>query len=237
MKAFNQIAIPHEDIREGRLTMDIFAADLWQVVKGTAPRDYQDPDVFFRKTHITKGLKNILQVAESRLKGRGGDAVIQLQTPFGGGKTHTLIALYHKAREWGANVVVFEGTNFDAKETRIWEELERQLTGKVELTKGDTAPGKEKIIKLLSENAPVLILIDELLEYITKAAGVKVGDSNLASQTYAFIQELTEAVRAVGNAMLVITLTSSTLEQYDEKAEELTDFRKSLEELRRYIHL
>jgi len=60
MKAFNQIAIPHEDIREGRLTMDIFAADLWQVVKGTAPRDYQDPDVFFRKTHITKGLKNIL---------------------------------------------------------------------------------------------------------------------------------------------------------------------------------
>ena len=220
MKAFNQIAIPHEDIREGRLTMDIFAADLWQVVKGTAPRDYQDPDVFFRKTHITKGLKNILQVAESRLKGRGGDAVIQLQTPFGGGKTHTLIALYHKAREWGANVVVFEGTNFDAKETRIWEELERQLTGKVELTKGDTAPGKEKIIKLLSENAPVLILIDELLEYITKAAGVKVGDSNLASQTYAFIQELTEAVRAVGNAMLVITLTSSTLEQYDEKAEE-----------------
>ena len=221
MKAFNQIAIPHEDIREGRLTMDIFAADLWQVVKGTAPRDYQDPDVFFRKTHITKGLKNILQVAESRLKGRGGDAVIQLQTPFGGGKTHTLIALYHKAREWGANVVVFEGTNFDAKETRIWEELERQLTGKVELTKGDTAPGKEKIIKLLSENAPVLILIDELLEYITKAAGVKVGDSNLASQTYAFIQELTEAVRAVGNAMLVITLTSSTLEQYDEKAEEV----------------
>ena len=219
MKAFNQIAIPHEDIREGRLTMDIFAADLWQVVKGTAPRDYQDPDVFFRKTHITKGLKNILEVAESRLKGRGGDAVIQLHTPFGGGKTHTLIALYHKAKEWGANVVVFEGTNFDAKETRIWEELERQLTGKVEITKGDTSPGKEKLIKILSKNAPVLILIDELLEYVTKAAGVKVGDSNLASQTYAFIQELTEAVSALGNAMLVLTLPSSNLEQYDEYAE------------------
>ncbi|AXI24739.1 AAA family ATPase [Methanofervidicoccus sp. A16] len=219
MKAFNQIAIPHEDIREGRLTMDIFAADLWQVVKGTAPRDYQDPDVFFRKTHITKGLKNILEVAESRLKGRGGDAVIQLHTPFGGGKTHTLIALYHKAKEWGANVVVFEGTNFDAKETRIWEELERQLTGKVEITKGNTSPGKEKLIKILSENAPVLILIDELLEYVTKAAGVRVGDSNLASQTYAFIQELTEAVSALGNTMLVLTLPSSNLEQYDEYAE------------------
>lgn len=221
MISYNQIAIPHEDIREGRLTMDIFAADLWQVVKGTAPRDYQDPDVFFRKTHITKGLKNILEVAESRLKGRGGDAVIQLHTPFGGGKTHTLIALYHKAKEWGANVVVFEGTNFDAKETRIWEELERQLTGKVEITKGDTSPGKEKLIKILSENAPVLILIDELLEYVTKAAGVKVGDSNLASQTYAFIQELSEAVSALGNAMLVVTLPSSNLEQYDENAEKI----------------
>ena len=221
MIPYNQIAIPHEDIREGRLTMDIFAADLWQVVKGTAPRDYQDPDVFFRKTHITKGLKNILEVAESRLKGRGGDAVIQLHTPFGGGKTHTLIALYHKAKEWGANVVVFEGTNFDAKETRIWEELERQLTGKVEITKGDTSPGKEKLIKILSENAPVLILIDELLEYVTKAAGVKVGDSNLASQTYAFIQELSEAVSALGNAMLVVTLPSSNLEQYDENAEKI----------------
>jgi len=97
--------------------------------------------------------------------------------------------------------------------------LERQLTGKVEITKGDTSPGKEKLIKLLSENAPVLILIDELLEYVTKAAGVKVGDSNLASQTYAFIQELTEAVSALGNVMLVVTLPSSNLEQYDEYAE------------------
>lgn len=219
MKPFTQIAVPHEDIIEGRLTMDIFAADLWQVANGKAPLDYQNPDFFFKKTYITKGLENILQIAKSRLEGKSGDAVIQLQTPFGGGKTHTLIALYHKAKEWNVNVVVFDGTALDPKEIKPWEELERQLIGKIEITKGDTAPGKEKLIKLLSANSPVLILMDEVLEYVTKAAGIKVGDSNLASQTLAFIQELTGAVSTLGNALLVITLSSSFLEHYDENAE------------------
>lgn len=221
MRAFTQIAIPHEDILEGRLTMDVFAADLWQVANGKAPLDYQDADLFFRKTYLTKGLKNIIEVAKARLEGRSGDSVIQLQTPFGGGKTHTLIALYHKAKEWNARVVVFDGTALNPKEVKPWEELERQLTGKIEITKGNVAPGKEKLIKLLSENSPVLILMDEVLEYVTKAAGIKVGDSNLASQTFAFIQELTAAVATVGNALLVLTLPSSILEHYDENAERM----------------
>jgi len=221
MRAFTQIAIPHEDILEGRLTMDVFAADLWQVANGKAPLDYQDADLFFRKTYLTKGLKNIIEVAKSRLEGRSGDSVIQLQTPFGGGKTHTLIALYHKAKEWNARVVVFDGTALSPEEIKPWEELERQLSGKIEITKGNIAPGKEKLITLLSEHSPVLILMDEILEYITKAAGIKVGDSNLASQTFAFIQELTAAVATVGNALLVLTLPSSILEHYDENAERI----------------
>ncbi len=219
MRAFQQVAVPHEDVVAGRLTMDVFAADLWQVVKGTAPEDYKDPGIFFRKTYLTRGLQNILDIAKKRLEGSTGDSVIQLQTPFGGGKTHTLIALYHKAKEWGVNVAVFEGTTFDPKEVKPWEEIEKQLTGKVELTRGDIAPGKEKLIKLISENSPVLILMDEVLEYVTKAAGVKVGDTNLASQTLAFVQELTGAVSTVGNSLLVITLPSSVLEHYDENAE------------------
>ncbi len=219
MRAFQQVAVPHEDVIAGRLTMDVFAADLWQVVNGTAPEDYGDPEIFFRKTYVTRGLRNILDIAKKRLEGSIGDSVIQLQTPFGGGKTHTLIALYHKAKEWGVKAAVFEGTTFDPKEVKPWEEIEKQLTGKVELTKGDIAPGKEKLIKLISENSPVLILMDEVLEYVTKAAGVKVGDTNLASQTLAFVQELTGAVSTVGNSLLVITLPSSILEHYDENAE------------------
>ncbi|PMB78266.1 MAG: AAA family ATPase [Fervidicoccus fontis] len=218
MKPFTSIAIPHDDVAKGILTMDIFAADLWQVAKGTAKPEYQNPQLFFQKTYITRGLDHILDLAESRLKGMGGDAVIQLQTPFGGGKTHTLIALYHKSKKWNAKVVVLDGTALPGN-TKLWEELERQLTGKVELTKGDTAPGKDALGKILSQNAPVLILIDELLEYITKASGIKVGDSNLGSQTLAFIQELTGAVATVGNALLVLTLPSSSLEHFDENAE------------------
>ncbi|MCD6257887.1 ATP-binding protein [Candidatus Aerophobetes bacterium] len=221
MKPFVQIAKPHEDILEGRLKMDVFAADLWQVANGKAPLDYQDADLFFRKTYITKGLKNIIEIAKARLESRSGDSVIQLQTPFGGGKTHTLIALYHKAKEWNIRVVVFDGTAVNPKEVKPWEELERQLAGRIEITKGDISPGKEKIIELLSKNSPVLMLMDEILEYITKAAGIKIGDSNLASQTFAFIQELTAAVSTVGNALLVLTLPSSILEHYDENAERM----------------
>ncbi|PLV56044.1 ATP-binding protein [Thermotoga sp. SG1] len=221
MKPFSQIATSHKDIVQGHLTMDVFAADLWQIVSGKAPLDYKDPDLFFKKTFLTKGLKNILDTAEKRLKGSTGDSVIQLQTPFGGGKTHTLIALYHKAKEWNANVVVIDGTALDPKEEKLWEEMERQLTGEVTLTRGNTSPGKEKLIELISKKSPVLILMDEVLEYMAKAMGVKVGDSNLATQSLAFIQELTGAVSAVGNALLVVTLPSSVLEHYDENTERM----------------
>jgi len=82
MKPFHLITIPHKDILEGRLTMDVFAADLWEVFKGRAVEDYQNPDVFFSKTYLTAGLKNLLDVAAKRLNGEGGDPVIQIQTPF-----------------------------------------------------------------------------------------------------------------------------------------------------------
>ena len=221
MKPFITIATPHRDILEGRLTMDIFAADLWQVFKGKAPEEYKDPDVFFRKTFLTAGLRNLLDIAEKRLKGKGGDPVIQLQTPFGGGKTHALIALYHKARTWGTKVAVIDGTVFDPKEKTLWEEIELQLTGKIESLKGKISPGREKIQALFSKNQPLLILIDELLEYMTKASGIKVGDSNLASQSLAFIQELTTTVKTLDRSLLILTLPSSLLEHYDESAEKL----------------
>ncbi|WP_211205257.1 ATP-binding protein [Pseudothermotoga thermarum] len=217
--AFTLVARPHEDIIKGKLTMDVFAADLWQVLIKKAPIEYQDRDLFFKRTYETENLRRIFSIAENRLKGKSGDSVIQLQTPFGGGKTHTLIALYHKAQEWGAKTVVLDGTAFDPKEIRLWEEIERQLTGKVEITSGDNAPGKDKLLRILAENSPVLILMDEVLEYVTKAEAVKVGDSNLAAQTLAFMQELTGAVSAVGEALLVLTLPSSAPDHYSENAE------------------
>jgi len=220
MKAFHTIAIPHRDILEGRLTMDVFAADLWEVTQQRGADEYKDADTFFRKTYLTEGLKNLLAVVEKRLRGSGGDPVIQIQTPFGGGKTHALIAMYHKAAEWGTKKVAIVGTALSTEET-LWGALEKHLTGKVTKFKGQVSPGKEAIRELLDKQQPVLILMDEVLEYVTKAAGVKIADSTLAVQTIAFMQELTETVSTLDKVCLAVTLPSSIIERYDEGAEKL----------------
>ncbi|MBC7109130.1 MAG: ATP-binding protein [Methanomassiliicoccales archaeon] len=221
MKPFISVARPHDDVLRDTLELDVFAANIWNVYKGDAPPEYQDPQIFESKTYQTRGLENIVDVVRARLEGRGGDPVIQLQTPFGGGKTHALIALYHMARDMDANVVVLAGDAFDASEVVLWEEMERQLTGDVSLLGSETAPGVDKIKSVLVDCQPVLILVDELLEYAVKAAGRKVGDSSLASQLLAFMQELSVAVSSVERASLVVTLPSSVLEHYDENAEKL----------------
>ena len=214
MKPFSTIAIPHRDILEGRLTMDVFAANLWEVYKSRAAEDYRDSNIFFRKTYLTEGLKNLLGIAEKRLKGEGRDPIIQLQTPFGGGKTHSLIALYHKAKEWGVNVVVIDGNALDTKETTLWEEMESQLTGKVEKLKGRTSPGSEKLRSLFIAHQPLLILMDEILEYVIAASGIKVEDSTLASQVLTFMRRLTDTVRTIDKTILVLTYPSGS--HYDD---------------------
>lgn len=220
MKAFHTIAIPHKDILEGRLTMDVFAADLWEVTQNRGPDEYKESDIFYLKTYMTEGLKNLLSIIEKRLKGKGGDPVIQLQTPFGGGKTHALIAMYHKAEEWKVKKIVLVGTAMTPEET-MWGNIEQQLTGEIKKFSGKVAPGKEAIRTLLDAHQPVLILIDELLEYVSRVAGVKVEQSTLASQTVAFMQELTEAVSTLEKACLVVTLPTSILEHFDEGATKL----------------
>jgi hypothetical protein len=221
MKAFHTIAVPHRDILEGRLTMDVFAADLWEVSQQRGADEYRDADTFFKKTYPTEGLKNLLSVVEKRLQGAGGDSVIQLQTPFGGGKTHALIAMYHKAAEWGAKKAVMVGTALDATKETLWGVLEKRLAGETTRFTGHSAPGKQALRQLLSEKQPVLILVDEVLEYTTKAAAVKIGESTLAAQTIAFMQELTETVSTLDRACLVVALPSSITERYDEGAERL----------------
>lgn len=220
MKAFHTIAIPHKDILEGRLTMDVFAADLWEVSQRRGPDEYKDASTFFNKTYLTQGLENILTIVEKRLQGKGGDPVIQLHTPFGGGKTHSLIGMYHKSSEWKTRPVTIVGTAL-GKDVTLWGLLEKQLTGKIKKFSDQVSPGREAIRELLAAHQPVLILMDEVLEYATKAAAVTVGQSNLAAQTIAFMQELTETISTLEQVCLVITLPSSIIEHYDEGAERL----------------
>jgi len=220
MTAFHTIAIPHDDILAGRLTMDIFAADLWEVFQGRGPDEYRVPAKFFQKTYQTEGLANLLSVVHQRLQGHGGDSVLQIQTPFGGGKTHALIAMYHQAAMWEAKRVVIVGTAMAPTDT-LWGVLEEQLSGQKSAFAGMVSPGREALRNLLLNYQPVLILMDEVLEYVTKAAGVVVGGSTLAAQSIAFIQELTELVSTLDRVSLVVTLPSSVIEHYDEQAERL----------------
>ena len=98
MKAWRLIARPHRDVLEGTFKQAEFAADISQVVNGTAPQFYQDAEQFYARTYITEGMRLLLISVAQRLAGKSGDPVIQLQTNFGGGKTHTLLAVYHLAK-------------------------------------------------------------------------------------------------------------------------------------------
>jgi predicted AAA+ superfamily ATPase len=97
MKSWREIAVPHRDVLEGTFQQSEFAADITAVRAGRATREYQDPAAFFERTFITEGMRLLLVQVAQRLNGRGGEPVIQLQTAFGGGKTHTMLAVYHLA--------------------------------------------------------------------------------------------------------------------------------------------
>lgn len=97
-----RVVQPHLDIREGRLDESIFAANLAEVALGNGREIYNNPVVFFSKTYFTSGLKSVAKTVIKGLNGKedAENRVISLQTGFGGGKTHTLISLYHICK-WG----------------------------------------------------------------------------------------------------------------------------------------
>lgn len=96
---WREIVEPHQDVATGEFKQAEFAADLGKVHNGSAPSEYRDPTEFFARTYLTEGLSNLLVGAVKRLSDAGGDPVVELQTNFGGGKTHSMLALYHMAGE------------------------------------------------------------------------------------------------------------------------------------------
>jgi len=95
-----QLCQPRTDVIQGELSEEIFAARLQQVIRGQADPIYQEPRRFFENTYPTSGLRRLLNEALGRLSGKRpqANAILRLETSFGGGKTHNLIALYHAAR-------------------------------------------------------------------------------------------------------------------------------------------
>ena len=234
LKPWWHVATPHKDIQEGKI--GDFAADLRSILKNEASIEYLDPEIFFKRTHLTKGLENIIKEVLLVLAGKESSKIIQIQTPFGGGKTHALICLYHliklgeKASHIGeirkllntlrlkkvpkANIAVFVGTVPDVLRGKTpWGEIAEQL-GVYELVKEHDekriTPGREILEKILEKTRPTLILIDELTEYIVKA-------KEFEDQIFAFCQELTEAVKSSKQCVLLCTLPSSA--PYGERGE------------------
>ncbi len=95
LRPWREIVTPHPDVASGRYQQAEFAADLWQVYLREGSDEYKDPIEFYRRTFITEGLQKLLANAMRRLAGNGGDPVVELQTNFGGGKTHSMLALWH----------------------------------------------------------------------------------------------------------------------------------------------
>src|SRR5439155_22711781 len=110
LKPLRDVVTPHADVASGRYLQAEFAADLWQVYLGEGSDEYRKPREFFGRTYLTESLKRLLVGGVRRVSGAGGDPVVQLQTNFGGGKTHPMLPLYHLTS--GAAVSELAGVDF-----------------------------------------------------------------------------------------------------------------------------
>jgi predicted AAA+ superfamily ATPase len=95
LRPWREVIQPHDDVAKGKFALAEFAANLHQVHLGRGLAEYTDPVEFFRRTYLTVGLRQLLTQAAQRITSGGGVPVVDLQTNFGGGKTHSMIGLYH----------------------------------------------------------------------------------------------------------------------------------------------
>jgi hypothetical protein len=238
MEPWYKVATPRAEVREGRsFNPDEFAIALEQVVAGTAPLDYRDAEKFFSRTYFTRALREHAGMVLRRLSGKTENSapVLTLVTQFGGGKTHTLTALYHIAKnsatalrnsdvkallsEAGVanlpkvKVAVFVGNAWDPKAGREtpWTDIAYQIAGKEGVdalgSKALTSPpGTEALAQLFQiGGGKVLILFDEVLNFMNR-------HRDMADSFHSFIQNLTVAMTGTVNCATVISLPRSQVE-------------------------
>src|SRR5213592_254514 len=256
LKPWYKVVTPREDLREGKpLDASEFAIHLDQVREGSAPADYQKPERFFERTYLTKNLTVLAAEVIRRLSGERTEtnAVFNLATQFGGGKTHALTLLYHlvtnggKADRWTgvpqilekagvtslprAVCAVIVGTEFDSITGRggtdgtplrktPWGEIAWQLGASISPARAKSnfqlvaehdakgqAPGGEVIRKILPEDYPSLILLDEVMNLVSRSR-----KSGLGAQFYNFLHNLSEVARSVKSTALAVSIPASELE-------------------------
>jgi len=243
-----------DEIVYGRFDMSKFAVELHSVLDDTADPVYKDPRLFLSKTYLTQNMKYLLKDILLRIARNEGNPVYIIDTEFGGGKTHTLLLLYHIFKNRGLGTEYIRQYNID-REYGVLEVPEAKVVAiDCNMVKRNTlwgeiayAMGRYDQFKMLDENKeipkdiellkslfdkPTLLLIDELPQYLLKADSDKVGNVTLADLTIAFIQDLIRAVSSVNRCVLIITLTATQklYESYTKKVRSvvdrsITDFR------------
>jgi predicted AAA+ superfamily ATPase len=249
LKPWREVITPHEDVAAGRYDAAEFAADLYMVATGSTDvgPEYRDPVQFFQRTYLTEGLRDLIQRAARRITGdMNASPIINLQTNFGGGKTHSMLALYHLCS--GTPVTAFPqevqdalagitlpgpgdvrrvalvGTRLMPGETSIkpdgtkvgtiWGELAWQLGGRAaydivaEADRTATNPGTA-LHDLIAAHTPCLILIDEWVAYARQLYGRDDLPAGTFDTQFTFAQTLTETVKAIKGALLVISIPAS----------------------------
>ncbi len=279
LKPWYQVVTPREDLRENRpLDASEFAVHLDHIRDRKAHEDYVKPDRFFQRTYLTKSLMELSSQVLRRLSGIKVEtsAVFNMATQFGGGKTHSLLALYHLAKsgpvakEWQgvdsilvraqipavpkAQVAVFVGTEFDVVEGRgdkgepkrktPWGEIAWQLGGQKAFDvvanhdAETTAPGGDVISRMLEtacgENGAALILMDELMNYVSRAR-----KSGLGMQTLSFLQNLTGVASAADRVVLAVSIPSSSETELPDAVDraEYEAFKKMLDRVGKAISM
>ncbi|MGV1035260.1 MAG: DUF499 domain-containing protein [Microbacteriaceae bacterium] len=254
LKPWREVLQPHADIAANDFARAEFAADLFQVANGSeADRGYNNPVEFFARTYITEGLEQLLTIAARRAAGdMNADPVVNLQTTFGGGKTHSMLAVWHLLS--GTPLTgfsqslqeVFAKNNVDTSAigqqvsrvaivgneispgqaslkadgtqvNTLWGELAWQLGGSAgyarvaEADQTGSVPPGDVLRALITDHAPAVILIDEWVAY---ARGLY-GEDKLAGGTFetqfTFAQQLTEAVKSVPGALLLVSIPASDI--------------------------
>lgn len=273
LKPWYQDVTPREDLRENRpLDASEFAVNLSHIDerRATVPKDYVDPARFFDRTLLTESLLDLGSQVARRLSGNVVEtsAVFNMATQFGGGKTHSLAALYHmakggdRAKAWKgigsvlakakvesvpeAAVAIFVGKDFDSLTGRggggepvrhtPWGDIAWQLGGPASFAVVEPherefiEPKGDAIRAFLPKDRPVLILMDEILSYVSTYRHKGYGD-----RLYNFIDALGETARGERNVVLVASVPASELEYTSADHGDEARFKKMLDRLGKAI--
>jgi len=223
LKPWIEVALPHPDVLANRFKEAEFAADLFAVDAGHATEDYGTPESFFRITFLTEGLRRVLSSSLQRLAGNGGDPVIGLQTAFGGGKTHTMLAVYHLAKSTELDQLEGVGSLFKSAGLAGWKRP--QVAVFVGSSKGTD-------VSLIMQNGPkVHTLWGYIAWRLAGDRGLKVVADAETARTNPGSELMVEVLRLAGPSVILLDeLVAFARQLPDDRFEAFLSFIHSLTE-------